>query len=83
MKRKEGTLFAGFETGGAVCVCVCVMEGLSAVCPYLDPADSLLGLHHADVLGRVPLREQLGGAQVVSSKNDAINKIFWLTGPRN
>lgn len=40
---------------------------------YLDPADSFLGLHHAYVLGWVPLRKQLSGAQVVSSKYNSIN----------
>lgn len=48
---------------------------------YLDPADSLLGLHHAYVLGRVPLRQQLSGAQVVSSKDNSINQVFWFAGP--
>lgn len=47
---------------------------------YLDPADGLLGLHHSDVLGGVPLRQQLSGAQVVSSKDNPINQVFWLTG---
>lgn len=50
---------------------------------YLDPADSLLRLHHADVLGGVPLRQQLGGAQVVSSKDNAIDQVFWLAGSRD
>lgn len=49
----------------------CVLE-------YLDPADSLLGLHHAYVLGWVPLRQQLSGAQVVSSKDNSINQVFWF-----
>lgn len=43
---------------------------------YLHPADSLLGLHHAYVLGGVPLRQQLSGAQVVCSKDDPVNKVF-------
>lgn len=47
---------------------------------YLDPADRFLGLHHAYVLGGVPLRQQLCGAQVVSSKDNSINQVFWLTG---
>lgn len=47
---------------------------------YLDPADSLLGLHHAYVLGRVPFRQQLSGAQVVSSKDNSINQVFWFAG---
>lgn len=55
-------------------VCLCVGE-------YLDPADSLLRLHHAYVLGRVPFRQQLSGAQVVSSKDNSINQVFWLAGP--
>lgn len=46
---------------------------------YLDPADGLLSLHHAYVLGGVPLREQLSGAQVVSSKDNPINQVLWLT----
>lgn len=54
-------------------VCGCVFE-------YLDPADSLLGLHHANVLGGVPLRQQLSGAQVVSSKDNSINQVFWFAG---
>lgn len=40
---------------------------------YLDSADSFLGLHHTYVLGWVPLRKQLSGAQVVSSKDNSIN----------
>ena len=47
---------------------------------YLDAADGLLGLHHADVLGWVPLRQQLGGAQVVSGEDDPIDEVLWLTG---
>lgn len=47
---------------------------------YLDPADSFLGLHHAYVLGRVPLRQQLSGAQVVSSKDNSINQVLWFAG---
>lgn len=43
------------------------------VVKYLDPADSLLGLHHTYVLGWVPLRQQLSGAQIVSSKDNSIN----------
>lgn len=56
-----------------VSVCGCAFE-------YLDPADSLLGLHHAYVLGWVPLRQQLSGAQVVSSKDNSINQVFWFAG---
>lgn len=48
---------------------------------YLDPADGLLGLHHANVLGGVPLRQQLSGAQVVCSKDDPINQVFWFARP--
>jgi len=51
--------------------------------PHLDPADSFLSLHHSDVFGGVALREQLGGAQVVGCKDDAIDEVFWLTGPWN
>lgn len=51
--------------------------------PHLDPADSLLSLHHSDVFGGVSLREQLGGAQVVGCKDDPIDEVFWLTGPWN
>ena len=58
------------------CACTCEL----ACFQYLDPADCLLGLHHAYVLGGVPLRQQLGRAQVVSSKDNAINQVFWLTG---
>lgn len=49
---------------------------------YLDPADSLLGLHHAYVLGGVPLGQQLSGAQVVCSKDDSINQVFWFAWAR-
>lgn len=51
--------------------------------PYLDPADSLLCLHHSDVFGWVPLRKQLRGAQVVGCKDDPVDEVFWLTGPWN
>lgn len=51
--------------------------------PHLDPADSLLSLHHSDVFGGVALREQLGGAQVVGCKDDPIDEVFRLTGPWN
>lgn len=51
--------------------------------PHLDPADSFLSLHHSDVFGGVALGEQLGGAQVVSCKDDPIDEVFWLTGPWN
>lgn len=51
--------------------------------PHLDPADSLLSLHHPDVFGGVSLREQLGGAQVVGCKDDPIDEVFWLAGPWN
>lgn len=59
------------------CICICESE-LVSVFAYLDPADSLLGLHHAYVLGGVPLRQQLSGAQVVSSKDNSINQVFWF-----
>ena len=51
--------------------------------PYLDPADSLLCLHHSDVFGWVPLRKQLRGTQVVGCKDDPVDEVFWLTGPWN
>lgn len=58
-------------------VCKCLSQ---CVFEYLDPADSFLGLHHAYVLGGVPLRQQLSGAQVVSSKDNPINQVFWFAG---
>lgn len=54
----------------------------SSVFLYLHPADSLLGLHHAYVLGGVPLRQQLSGAQVVCSKDDAINQVLGFARSR-
>lgn len=36
-----------------------VLQGTLGAIPYLDPADSLLCLHHPDVLGGVPLGQQL------------------------
>lgn len=61
-------------------MCESVWPGVSGCAlEYLDPADGLLGLHHAYVLGRVPLRQQLSGAQVVSSKDNSINQVFWFT----
>ena len=47
---------------------------------YLDATDSFMGLGHADRLGWVFIRQHLSAAKVVSSKNDPINKILWLTG---
>lgn len=47
---------------------------------YLDLADSFVGLGHADRLGRVFIGHDLSAAKVVSSKDDAINEIFWFTG---
>lgn len=62
-------------------MCESAWLGVSGcVFEYLDPADSFLGLHHADVLGGVPLRQQLSGAQVVSSKDNSINQVFWFAG---
>lgn len=46
---------------------------------YLDTADSFMGLGHADRLGWILIRQHLSAAKVVSSKDDPINKIFWLT----
>lgn len=64
-----------------VMVCVCEREiERGRDLEYLDPADSLLSLHHAYVLGRVPLRQQLSGAQVVSSKDNSINQVLWFAG---
>lgn len=62
------------------CVSQCIWVRGCVFFEYLDPADSLLGLHHAYVLGGVPLRQQLSGAQVVSSKDNSINQVFWFTG---
>ena len=65
-------------------MCVCMCQGVGGcVFEYLDPADSFLGLHHAYVLGGVSLRQQLSGAQVVSSEDNSINQVFWLTGSWN
>lgn len=47
---------------------------------YLDMADSLLGLCHADGFGWILVRQHLSAAKVVSSKDDPVNKVFWLTG---
>lgn len=47
--------------------------------PYLDTAHGLLGLHHADVFGRVALGQQLGGAQVIGCKDDPINEVLRFT----
>lgn len=47
---------------------------------YLDATDSFMGLGHADRLGWIFIRQHLSAAKVVSSKDDPINKIFWLTG---
>lgn len=72
-----------FKTKNTTCVYLYVwvsVPGCGCVFEYLDPADSLLGLHHAYVLGGVPLRQQLSGAQVVSSKDNSINQVFWLAG---
>lgn len=60
----------------------CSEQSSEKMFSYLDPADSLLGLHHAYVLGGVPLRQQLGGAKVVCSKDDSINQVFWLARSR-
>lgn len=46
---------------------------------HLDAADGLLCLHHADVLGRCLVRQQLGGAQVVGCKDDPIDQVLWVT----
>ena len=73
------SLFVGWCVCFRVCVwsCACVCWYVRA---YLDPAHSLLGLHHADVLGGVSLRQQLGGAQVVCSEDDPVYQVLWLTG---
>ncbi len=47
---------------------------------HLDTADGFMGLGHADRLGWIFIRQHLSAAKVVSSKDDPINKIFWLTG---
>lgn len=47
---------------------------------YLDTRDSFMGLGHANGLGWVFIRQHLSAAKVVCSKDDPINKIFWLTG---
>lgn len=47
--------------------------------PYLDTTHSLLGLHHADVFGRVALGQQLGGAQVIGCKDDPIDEVLRFT----
>ncbi len=47
---------------------------------YLDTTDSFMGLGHADRLGWIFIGQHLSAAKVVSSKDDPINKILWLTG---
>lgn len=47
--------------------------------PYLDTTHCLLGLHHSDVFGRVALRQQLCGAQVIGCKDDSINEVLRFT----
>lgn len=47
---------------------------------YLDLADSVVGLGHADGLGRIFIGQHLSAAKVVSSKDDPIYEIFWFTG---
>lgn len=47
---------------------------------YLDTTDSFMGLGHANRLGWIFIRQHLSAAKIVSSKDDPINKIFWLTG---
>lgn len=51
--------------------------------PHLDPAHCLLGLHHAHVFGGGFVWEELGGAQVIGSKNDSIDQVLRVTGSRN
>lgn len=51
--------------------------------PHLDPAHGFLGLHHADVLGGRLVRQQLGGAKVIGSKNDPIDQVLGVTGSGN
>lgn len=46
---------------------------------HLDPTDSLLGLHHAHILRRGLVWQQLCRAQIVCSKNDAVDEVLWVT----
>lgn len=55
-------------------------ETLSA---HLDATDGLLSLHHAHVLRRCLVWQQLRRAQVVCSKNDAVDEVLWVTWPWN
>lgn len=57
-----------------------VNDHLTKEVDYLDTTDSFMGLGHADGLGGILIRQHLGAAKVVSSKDDPINEIFWLTG---
>lgn len=49
------------------------------VCFHLDAADGLLRLHHADVLGRGLIGQQLGGAQVVGCEDDPVDQVLRVT----
>ena len=51
--------------------------------PHLDPAYCFLGLHHSHIFGGSFVWEQLGGAKVISSKNDSINQVLRVTRSRN
>ena len=42
--------------------------------PYLDPSDCLLSLHHAHGLGRLTLRDELGGTEVGRSEQHALHQ---------
>lgn len=57
-----------------------VNECLPEEADYLDTTDSFVGLGHADRFGWVLIRQHLSAAQVVSSKDDPINKVLGLTG---
>lgn len=51
----------------------------SMVCSHPHSAHGLLGLLHAGALCGCPLWQQVGAAQVGRCKDDAINKVFWVT----
>lgn len=50
---------------------------------YLNPIHGLLSLGHAGVGGRVPLRFDLGGAQVLGTKYHTFQQVIWVTRTRH
>lgn len=64
-----------YELNGCMLVAITTLKK-----NYLDLTDSFMSLGHTDTLGWVFIRQNLSAAKVVSSKDDPINKVFWLTG---